>query len=145
MTFAGGPLNNYVLQAMVKVVATLREDPEALALSTSISGMITKQGGGLWSSRPPAQDFRAADVTEAAARATGTIEVDPDAVGEGVVAGYTVAHPRTQGTAVVALVDMADGRRAIATSDDGDLVADVMVNEGVGRRASVDGPALRLI
>jgi acetyl-CoA C-acetyltransferase len=144
MTFAGGPLNNYVLQAMVRVVQTLRDDPDALALSTSISGMITKQGAGLWSGRPPQPEFRAADVTEAAARATGTVEVDPDAAGDGIIAGYTVAHPRTQPPTVVALVDLADGRRAVANNADADVVAELMVNEGVGRPASVDGATLRL-
>jgi acetyl-CoA C-acetyltransferase len=133
-----------VLQAMVKVVDTLRHDPAALALSTSISGMITKQGAGLWSGRPPTADFRAADVTEAAAQVTRTVEVDPDAVGEGTIAGYTVAHPRTQSPTLVALVDLPDGRRALATNDDADVVADVMTTEGVGRPVAVDGATLRL-
>jgi acetyl-CoA C-acetyltransferase len=144
MTFAGGPLNNYVLQAMVKVVQTLRQDPTAMALSTSISGMITKQGGGLWSGRPPAVEFRAADVTDAAATATRTVDVDPEAAGEGTIAGYTVAHPRTQAPTVVALVDLADGQRALATNDDADIVADLMTTEGVGRPVAVEGAALRL-
>ena len=106
--------------------------------------MITKQGAGLWSGRPPETDFRAADVTEAAAQATRTVEVDPDAAGAGRIAGYTVAHPRMQSPAVVALVDLPDGRRALATNDDADVVADVMTIEGVGRPVVVDGPALRL-
>jgi acetyl-CoA C-acetyltransferase len=144
MSFAGGPLNNYVLQAMVKVVQTLRQAPAALALSTSISGIITKQGAGLWSARPPAADFRAADVSEAAAKATQTVEVDPEAIGEGTIAGYTVAHPRTQPPTVVALVDLADGRRALATNDDADVVADLMAREGVGRPVAVEGAALRV-
>jgi acetyl-CoA C-acetyltransferase len=142
MTFAGGPLNNYVLQAMARVTRTLREDPEALAMSTSISGMITKQGAMLWSGRPPETEFRAADVSEAAARATETVEVDPDATGHGIIAGYTVAHPRGQQPTVVALVDLADGRRAVANNADADVVADLMVHEGVGRRATVDGATL---
>jgi acetyl-CoA C-acetyltransferase len=144
MSFGGGPLNNYVLQAMVKVVQAVREDPAAFALSTSISGMITKQGAGLWSGRPPTGEFRAADVTDAAAQATGTVEVEPDAAGEGTIAGYTVAYPRTASPTVVALVDLVDGGRAVATNDDADVVADLLTREGVGRPVTVDGAALRL-
>jgi acetyl-CoA C-acetyltransferase len=144
MTFAGGPLNNYVLQAMVRVVQQLREDPGALALSTSISGMITKQGGGLWSARPPATEFRAADVTEEAARTTPTVEIDAAAAGSGTIAGYTIAHPRDKPATAVALVDLGDGRRALATNDDAGVVDDLMTAEGVGRQVTVDGPALRL-
>jgi acetyl-CoA C-acetyltransferase len=129
---------------MAKVVQTLREDPTAVALSTSISGMITKQGGGLWSGRPPAAEFRSADVTDAAASATRTVEIDPEAAGEGTIASYTVAHPRTQLPTLVALVDLTDGRRALATNDAVDVVADLMTTEGVGRPVSVEGAALRL-
>ncbi len=55
MTFAGGPLNNYVLQAMVALTDLLRADPSAIGLSTSVSGMLTKQGLGLWSATPPTE------------------------------------------------------------------------------------------
>ena len=69
MTFGGGPLNNSVLQAMAKMVQVLRDDPGSVGLVTSISGMITKHGASLWSTRPPEGRFEAADVSaEAAAR-----------------------------------------------------------------------------
>ena len=57
MTWAGGPLNNYVIQAAVKLTQVLRADPGSTGLLTSISGMITKQGASMWSSEPPAQPF----------------------------------------------------------------------------------------
>ena len=146
MTFAGGPLNNYVLQAMAKVVQTLRaRTRHRWRWSPRISGMITKQGGGLWSGRPPAAEFRAADVTEAAASATRTVEVDPDTAGdEGTIAGYTVAYPRTQSPTVVALVDLADGDGRWPPTTDADVVTDLMTTEGVGRPVAVEGAALRL-
>jgi acetyl-CoA C-acetyltransferase len=143
MTFAGGPLNNYVLQAMVRLVHALREDPATLALSTSVSGMLTKQGGGVWSGRPSSDPFRAADVSAIAAQETAVVDVDPEATGHGSIAGYTVAHGRERAPAAIALVDLDDGSRALAVSEDADHVAELTRTEGVGRTADVSGVALR--
>ena len=49
MSFGGGPLNNYVLQSHARMMHVLREDPGSTGLVTSVSGMITKHGMGLWS------------------------------------------------------------------------------------------------
>ena len=38
MTFAGGPFNNFVYQAMVEVVGRLRAEPGALGVVTTVSG-----------------------------------------------------------------------------------------------------------
>ncbi|MBW2697813.1 MAG: acetyl-CoA acetyltransferase, partial [Deltaproteobacteria bacterium] len=58
MAFAGGPLNNYVLQATVRMAEVLRADPGSKGLVTSISGYHNKQGFGVWSTRPPPLGFR---------------------------------------------------------------------------------------
>ena len=57
MAFAGGPLNNFVLQAMVRTAEVLRSQPGATALVTAVSGMVTKQGVSLWASRAPQRRF----------------------------------------------------------------------------------------
>ncbi|MBW2243136.1 MAG: acetyl-CoA acetyltransferase, partial [Deltaproteobacteria bacterium] len=49
MTFAGGPLNNFVLQAAVKMAQVLRDDPGSIGMLNAVSGMLTKQGVSLWS------------------------------------------------------------------------------------------------
>ena len=64
MTWAGGPLNNWVVQALAKMAEVLRADAGSLGLVTAISGWITKQGVSLWSTTPPAQPYRSIDVTD---------------------------------------------------------------------------------
>ena len=48
MTFGGGPLNNFVFQATVRMAQLLRGRPEEVGLVTTVSGMLTKQGVALW-------------------------------------------------------------------------------------------------
>jgi acetyl-CoA C-acetyltransferase len=114
MTFAGGPLNSYVLHAVVTLARQLREEPTALGLSTSVSGMLTKPGAGLWSATPPAAAFQHDDVTEAARMVTGTKPLAPDATGPGSIAGATVLHGADGPRATVAIVDLPDGSRTVA-------------------------------
>ena len=70
MAFAGGPLNHFVLQALVRMAGLLRAAPGSTGLVTAISGVLTKQGVSLWSSEPGSAPFGHDDVSEATARAT---------------------------------------------------------------------------
>ncbi|MCB1250308.1 MAG: hypothetical protein KDB36_12905, partial [Acidimicrobiales bacterium] len=63
MTFAGGPLNNYVLGAMVELARRLRAAPGTVGLSTSVSGSFVKQGLGTWSTDAPERPFVHADLS----------------------------------------------------------------------------------
>ena len=45
--------------------------------------------------------------------------------GRAVIAGYTVLHGRGQTPKGIALVDVAGDRRAMVTTDDGTLVAQI--------------------
>ena len=98
MAFAGGPLNNYVLQATVRMAEVLRADPGSKGLVTSISGYHNKQGFGVWSTRPPALGFRYADSTaEVAASPKGArIELVGDYSGPVEIVSYTVGLPRRE-------------------------------------------------
>jgi acetyl-CoA C-acetyltransferase len=69
MPFAGGPLNNFVLQAAVRMTQVLRADPGSRGLLTAVSGMLTKQGVSLWSTQAPEKPCEFADVTEEVAAA----------------------------------------------------------------------------
>ena len=73
MHFAGGPLNNFTLQALARIVGLLRSDTGSSALSTSLSGNVTKFGLGVWSALPPTNGFEAVDVTDAARRRTARV------------------------------------------------------------------------
>jgi acetyl-CoA C-acetyltransferase len=118
MTFAGGPLNNFVLQALVKLTAGLRTDPGSVGLVTAVSGILTKQGVSLWSSRPPERDFRFFDVSEAAAREQAPLPLLERYDGPARVAGYTVLFEGERAARAVFVCDTGDGRRTLAASDD---------------------------
>ena len=64
LSFAGGPWNNYVTHSIATMVGLLRADPGALGLVTANGGYVTKHTLGLYSTEPPADGFRWADVQD---------------------------------------------------------------------------------
>ena len=146
MTFAGGPLNNYVLQATARMAEVLRADPGTLGLVTSVSGMLTKQGAGLWSTRPPDPAARFVDVTAEVADATATVDLDPVYEGPATVAGYTVVYADGSPQLALAVCDTPGGRRAVAAADaadDPDLAKAMVSDEWCGRAVTI-GPGAAL-
>ncbi|HEY2427543.1 MAG TPA: hypothetical protein VGI06_01335 [Acidimicrobiales bacterium] len=154
MTFAGGPLNNYVLQSTARMASVLRRDPDALGLVTAVSGMLTKQGVSIWGCRPPAVGFRSADVTAADAESTGRVPLvteataattatdaagPPTPAGPATVAGYTVVAGGDAPDRAVVVVDLGDDRRALASSTDPGLTAAMREEEWCGRSVVLDG------
>ena len=140
MTFGGGPLNNYTLQALVAMVRVLRDHPDADGLVTNVSGMLTKFGASVWSCRPPTTGYRSADVTDAATATTGTVAVDPDHDGPARVVTYTVAYDRGAPTTGIVLGTAPGGRRVLATTSDADLLADMVTTDWCGRAVTLRGP-----
>jgi acetyl-CoA C-acetyltransferase len=140
MTFAGGPLDNYHFQALAKMSEVLRAEPGSTGLVTCISGMLTKHGMMLWSTRPPSDGFRAVDVSDETAAITDVLDLAPDHDGPARVEGYTVVHDRDgvpQRAIVVATT--AAGTRCVAANDDVDVAADMVAAEWVGRNIDVRG------
>lgn len=139
MTFGGGPLNNAVLQGMVPLVERLRAAPGAVGLITSVSGVLTKTGGSLWSARPFAGGFRAADVSDLAAERTGVLSLLPDATGAATVVGATVVYDGDSPSRAVAIVDV-DGGRTVARCADASIVREMTEVDPVGRPVVVTAP-----
>jgi acetyl-CoA C-acetyltransferase len=137
MTFAGGPLNNYVLQAMVRLVEILREDPGSTGFQTAISGMISKQGFGVWSTDPNPQGFRFEDSSEAVAAETQTRELVRDYAGPATVASYTVLYVGDAPSQGIAVCDLPDGRRTVATSGDATVMDAMVGDEFCGRTLQI--------
>lgn len=138
MAFAGGPLNNFVLQAAVRMAQLLRADG-GHGLLDAVSGFITKQGVSIWSTTPGPDGFHYDDVSEEAARATALVPVAARGEGAGRVAGYTVLYEsgRPEPDRAAAYVDLADGRRAIGVTTDGDWMQEMMRTELCGERVRV--------
>lgn len=137
MTFGGGPLNNFVFQATVRMAQLLRENPDEVGLVTTVSGMLTKQACALWSATPGADGWASADVTEQVTRESGVCELVADYAGSGVVAGYTVLYQGLEPWRAVAVFDLADGRRTVAYSEEAAMIAHMMAQECCGERYQI--------
>jgi acetyl-CoA C-acetyltransferase len=124
MAFAGGPFNNFVYQATAAVVENLRAAPDALGLVTTVSGLLTKPGIGLWSTRPGDRPPLIADLADQAAAATETVDVHgtvEEYAGTASVVSYTVTFDAGEPSRTVVIGETPSGTRCVAFSDDADL------------------------
>ena len=62
LTFAGGPLNNYVMHSIARMAELLRENSNAKGLITANGGYLTKHAFGVYSATPPSTPFQHQDV-----------------------------------------------------------------------------------
>jgi acetyl-CoA C-acetyltransferase len=138
MPFAGGPYNNYVLQATCRMAELLRAGKGTTGLVGSISGVLTKQGFGVWSQQPGASAFESRDVTDAVAHAMPTKEVVGGGyAGPATVAGYTVLHSKNEPSSGIILADLPDGRRTMAATGDENTVNRMEAFEFCGAPATI--------
>ena len=137
MAFAGGPYNNYVFQATARAAQLLRQGAGRTALTSCVSGILTKQAFALWSTEPPSGGFVNRDVTGEVAEAAAEVPVVEDYTGGGRVVGCTVLHARGEAPRAVALIDTSDGPRTLAVSDDDKTIASMEREEWVGRSVQI--------
>jgi acetyl-CoA C-acetyltransferase len=145
LSFAGGPWNDYVTHAIASMVDVLRDDPGSIGLCTANGGHITKHALGLYSTEPSPDGFRWEE-PQAEVDAMPRRDVCAEHDGEITVESWTVMFDREgapENGIVVGVLD--DGRRAWGTTQDGDLLKAMTVDELIGERAhlSPDG-SLRL-
>jgi acetyl-CoA C-acetyltransferase len=147
MAFAGGPFNNFVLQATAAMIAAIRAEPGALGAVTTVSGLLTKPGIGVWSGRPDGRLPLVADLAPAAHPETGVVDVVESLdgyTGAATVATYTVTYEELVPARTLALCDTADGRRCVAISGDGRLAAHAVSEELIGAHIEVAGGSFDL-
>ena len=133
MTFGGGPLNNFVFQATVKMAQLLRAKPTEVGLVTCVSGMLTKQACALWSATPNPQGWAFADVTEQVRQQSELCELVGQYQGRGTVAGYTVLFQGLEPWRGVAVFDLPDDKRTVAYTEDAGLIGEMMAEEHCGK------------
>ena len=138
MAFAGGPFNNYVLQSTAAMVERLRDRPGELGLVTTVSGLLTKPGLAIWSTKPGGAPL-IADLADEARAQTQTVESVPGYAGPATVATYTVTYVGQAPARVIAIGDTADGQRCVAVADDADLAVRATEEELIGSPMRVDG------
>ena len=130
MTFGGGPLNNYALQALVCVAEKLREHPKASAYVSSLSGMMTKYGASVWTGSAPSRPFRFADVSAEVASADPGVALLENAEGIALIVAYTInfgkdAQGEEMPQRAIVVCDI-DARRAVAFSEEADVMQRMM-------------------
>ncbi len=148
MAFAGGPFNNFVLQSMAPVIAAVRADPGSLGMVTTVSGLLTKPGIGVWSGVPDGRPLLLGDLAVEAESATGVrdvVETLDGYDGEATVVTYTVTFEGMDPVRTVALCDTGDGRRCVALAEDTDVAAEAVETELIGRRVGLAGGSLSLL
>lgn len=148
MAFAGGPFNNFVLQAMEPVVERLRADRSSLGVVTTVSGLLTKPGLAVWGATPDGRPPLVADLAAGAQEATQVVEVVEELDGyrgDATVATYTVTFDGLDPSRTIAVCDTADGRRCAAISEDAALASFAVENELIGSRVTVTGGSFDLV
>ncbi len=139
MAFAGGPLNNFVYQALVRMAQVLRADPGSTGMVNAVSGVLTKQGVSLWSTESAPRGFRFGDASAEAARETPIVPLVENATGEAIVVTYTVLFEGELPSRTVLLCDLGDGRRTLVASADPSLAAMATSEELCGRKLRLAG------
>lgn len=136
LTFAGGPLNNYVMHSIARMAELLRQDQDAKGLITANGGYLTKHAFGVYSATPPSTPFQHQDV-QAEVDETPLKEAVEIHNGEATVESYTVMYKGDTPSIgfFSALTD--DDRRTLATTEDSDLLMDMVREEFCGRRVKL--------
>ena len=136
LTFAGGPLNNYVMHSIARMAQLLRENPGKRGMITANGGYITKHAFGIYSSEPPAQPFQHANLQDKV-----DAELKRDVViehqGAGTVEGYSVMYGPEGVTKAFVAARLTDGRRAWGVSEDKDLLQSMTEEEFCGRQVNL--------
>ena len=138
MSFAGGPFNNYVLQATCRMATLIRSRPASSGLVSSVSGILTKQGFGVWSGSC-GQGFGRAGLDAETAKLQGVKNVLDGFTGLGRVAGYTVLHQAGHAPRALVLADTASGDRVLALSEETGVVERLQSDEFCSAPVSITG------
>jgi acetyl-CoA C-acetyltransferase len=137
LTFAGGPLNNYVTHSIAALVGVLRADPGSLGLATANGGFLTKHALGLYSTEPPRTPFRRLPLADGDI-AHDARDAAPDHTGAVTVEASTVMHDHDGPSRALFALRTADGRRTWGSSDDASVMKSVMTDELCGTTADID-------
>jgi acetyl-CoA C-acetyltransferase len=142
--FAGGPWNNFVLQATVAMIDRVRTDRGARGLVTTVSGFLTKPGLAVYATEPGPHPLLVADLADRARTATPALPVTDAHDGPATVAAVTVGYDRQGAGRTIVVADTPGGERCLATSDDTGVAALAATEELVGRSVRVAGRTFRL-
>ena len=133
MSFAGGPLNSYLLHSLSKMVSKIRKTKDSTGIITGVSGMMTKQSYAILS-KNPLTNFTYKDFTETAAKKEKPIKISSLENGVGKVIGYTILKKTEGKYRAVIYIDCSDKKRKLITSDDMSIIKSMENEEWVGKK-----------
>ncbi len=136
LTFAGGPLNNYVMHSIARGVELLRAQRDSKCLITANGGYLTKHAFGVYAAAPPEQPFRHEDL-QAEVDATPSREVAMEYDGDATVESYTVMYGPEGPSIGHVVCRLPDERRAWAHCQDIDTLQAMTREEFCGRPVRV--------
>jgi acetyl-CoA C-acetyltransferase len=125
-----------MLTSLVKMVGKLRGDPGAFGLITGVGMMMSNHVFAVYCSEPPSPGVQAVDpqALQAGIDAIAQRTIEEGYSGPATVAAYTVMYDRDgRASHGVAICDLPHGARAYARILDGDLLAEAVGMEFVGR------------
>jgi acetyl-CoA C-acetyltransferase len=138
LTFAGGPLNNYVTHSIAAMVQTLRNDPGSVGLVTANGGYLTKHALGLYSTEPHRLPFQAADVQDVVDQVPRT-GVDESYSGPATIEAYTVMHNADGPEEALCALRTPSGDRTWGRVKGQADIASMLAAEAIGRQVEL-GP-----
>ncbi|MGI9327227.1 MAG: acetyl-CoA acetyltransferase [Pseudomonadales bacterium] len=136
LTFAGGPLNNYVMHAIARSADLLRAQPGSKGLVTANGGFLTKHAFGVYSTEPPAQPFQHQDL-QAQVDLLPKRKLDMSYSGPASVESYAVMYGPTDVNQAIVACRLPDGARAWATTEDRDTLIAMTESEFCGREVRI--------
>lgn len=139
LTFAGGPLNNYVMHSIARMAELLRASPGTQGFITANGGFLSTHAFGVYSTAPPANGFRYADPQQEIDAAAPPREVLSGHDGDAEVEGYCVVHGKSGPEVANVALRLGGGERAWANCTDIDTITAMHTEEFCGRTATVNG------
>ena len=135
LPYHGGPSSNYTAHSIAEAVVRLREQGSGSALVSGVGMHMTKHVWALYSPEPghvtPPDDAR----LQAAVDAEAPLRpVKAEVTGDATVAAWSVWHGRDgRAATALAVVELPDGTRGYARTEDPDVLAALGQGEWVGR------------
>jgi acetyl-CoA C-acetyltransferase len=141
LTFGGGPLNNYVMHSIARMVTLLREDPGSRGLITANGGNLYKHAHAIYSAEPPAQDFQYANVQDAISRLP-SVNCIPTFDGDVEIESYTVMYGADGPRVAHVACRTGGGERTWINCNDPAVMEAMTREEFCGRQGHISNDAL---
>ena len=141
MSFAGGPLNHYVLSSTTQLIDKLRKNKDKIGLITGVSGLMTKQSYALWSDNY-IDNFSMVDVSNQAKKIDKPIPLSDKDSGTAIIIGYTILLDKDNSKKAVIYAECSDKKRLILNSKNPEIIKSMEDSEWIGKNITFNNGSL---